>query len=427
MYNQTSANSADHVFSACRGRYVELFAHYFPGESERAIAHMGRGVPDPWRGSKKDGFRLSKDFNESGKMFFNQNVWGVSSPCINFYRLMLLTGKVRDAHGFFVEVGRYLGLPEYLEQKPTAADKARFAKLQKEARAREEAFKAAAARREALESARAREENSRVWKRTVPLFRADGKPNPEAREVWMYFRTRGLEGLEDAAPRDLAMIRCAKALPYHDEEKGGAKRCYPAMVCRVQAGDGTGVTLHRTYLLQGRKAPVESPKKLMPSDHRVTSRSRYIRIGGDVADGVIGIAEGVETALSCYLATGLPVYSCVSATLLKEFEPGAGVHSVVVFADKDASMTGGNAAKVLKERLASEGYQCFIVMPKSPIPQGSKGVDWNDELKSKGAAAFPTRKAILKTATDHLVSRGRLLARLLEERRRQAAAAKAKQ
>lgn len=397
-------NGADHVFAACRGRYVELLSHFFPGVTDLAVRKIGRGVPDPWRGSKRDGFRLKRDFNESGLMFFNQNIWGVPNPCINFYKLMLLTGKARSAHDFFEVVGRYLGLPEYAGRELTSADRAEIARQQEEAARRQAAYRREAERRELEESARAREQNKALWAATVPLFK-DGRPNPEAREVWMYFRVRGLAALAKADPKDLRSIRCAKALAYTD---GKEKKSFAAMVCHVQNGDGAGVALHRTWLLNGAKAPVESPKKLTHADHRLANKSRFIRIG-NVAEGVCGVAEGVETALSCFLATGIPVYSAVCSTLLKEFEPPAGTHTVVVFADKDASRTGGLAAAALKARLEPEGYQVFVVMPKSPIPQGSKGVDWNDELRAKGAKAFPTHEAILKAAVAGLLKRGREL------------------
>lgn len=402
-------NGADHVFAACRGRYVELLTHFFPGMCDLAVKKIGRGVPDPWRHSKCDGFRLKRDFNQSGLMFFNQNIWGVSGPCINFYKLMLLTGRVSTPRGFFEEVGRYLGLPEYQNRTLTSADRAEIARQQKEAALRQEAYRREAERRELEESARAREANKALWTATVPLFK-DGRPNPEAREVWMYFRTRGLEGLAKADPRDLREIRCAKSLAY----SGQNRKSFAAMVCHVQDPSGAGAMLHRTYLQNGRKAPVESPKKLTHADRRLSSKCRFIRIG-NVAEGICGVAEGVETALSCFLATGLPVYSAVCANLLTEFVPPAGTHTVVVFADKDASRTGELAAKALKERLEPEGYQVFVVLPKSPVPQGSKGVDWNDELRTKGAKAFPSHDAILKAAVAGIRRRGRMLYGLLRQ------------
>jgi putative DNA primase/helicase len=49
-------------------------------------------------------------------------------------------------------------------------------------------------------------------------------------------------------------------LRYQDGETVGT---YAAMLATVTAPDGRAVSLHRTYLQDGRKAPVANPKKLM--------------------------------------------------------------------------------------------------------------------------------------------------------------------
>ena len=72
---------------------------------------------------------------------------------------------------------------------------------------------------------------------------------------------------------------------------------------------------------------------------------------------VMGVAEGIETALSCFVASGcrLPVWSCVCANELRNFIPPRGVTDVVIFADRDCSGTGYRAAIDLKERLLATG------------------------------------------------------------------------
>ena len=111
------------------------------------------------------------------------------------------------------------------------------------------------------------------------------------------------------------------------------------------------------------------------------------------AGEVLCVAEGIETALSVSTATGYPCWSCVSANGLATFEPPEGVRIVLIFADKDASGVGDEAAEKLRRRLAEKGRLAVICRIPDPIPAGDKGIDWNDVLKRTGAGAFPCRKA----------------------------------
>jgi putative DNA primase/helicase len=93
---------------------------------------------------------------------------------------------------------------------------------------------------------------NRVWREAKPLQTGD--------EAMRYLAGRGLT-LEPAAA-----LRLHPGLAYRD----GADMLgrFPVLLALVTGPDGKGVTLHRTYLRDGRKAPVPSPKKLMPVDAR---------------------------------------------------------------------------------------------------------------------------------------------------------------
>lgn len=187
-------------------------------------------------------------------------------------------------------------------------------------------------------------------------------------------------------------------------KNGKRSRAYPAMIAAVRNAAGEIVTLHRTYLREeGVKAPVAEPKKLMAVADNDTISGCAIRLqplakpvdnagSGGNAD-ILCVAEGIETALSVTTATGYPCWSCVSANGLASFAPPEGVRIVLIFADKDASGVGDGAAEKLRSRLAVSGILAVICRISEPIPAGDKGIDWNDILKRKGAAAFPCRKA----------------------------------
>lgn len=131
---------------------------------------------------------------------------------------------------------------------------------------------------------------------------ANAKPLQEGDEAMRYLAGRGLvlETVPDC-------LRLHPALPYFDD--GTELGRFPALLARVVAPDGSGVTLHRTYLQDGCKAPVPSPKKLMPGKAMSGSAIRLAEAGE-----WLGVAEGIETALAASQLFGCPVWSVVSAT-----------------------------------------------------------------------------------------------------------------
>lgn len=54
-----------------------------------------------------------------------------------------------------------------------------------------------------------------------------------------------------------------------------------------------------------------------------------------------------------------------------------------------SSLTGQKAAKELSNRLLLSGLTVRIFLPKDPIGENEKGVDWNDMLIRHGPSVFP--------------------------------------
>ena len=146
---------------------------------------------------------------------------------------------------------------------------------------------------------------------------------------------------------------------------------YPAMIARV-IRDGRCVTIHRTYLLDGRKAPVESPKKLMPSLGVIGGS---IQLGDPAA--TMGVAEGIETALAASVMFGMPVWAAISAAGLEGWQAPPQAKRVVVFADHDANGVGQCAAFNLMRRLYMNGVGVEVKVPTKV------GTDWVDELNGR--------------------------------------------
>jgi putative DNA primase/helicase len=68
---------------------------------------------------------------------------------------------------------------------------------------------------------------------------------------------------------------------------------HPAMIAMVTGPDGRPSTLHRTYItLDGRKAPVDTPRRFMPG---IIAKGAAVRLAPAI--DTLGIAEGIETAV----------------------------------------------------------------------------------------------------------------------------------
>ena len=157
---------------------------------------------------------------------------------------------------------------------------------------------------------------------------------------------------------------------------------FPAMLAAVTSPTGELITVHRTFLTDdGHKAPVPTHKKLAPATGLLRGASIKLGTPTNKIDGELGlgIAEGIETALAAYTLFDVPVWSTVSASVLKSFAPPQAVKNIYIFADNDMSQVGQTAAQELGERLTREGFTVRIFTPKFV------GQDWADVLKLEGA------------------------------------------
>jgi putative DNA primase/helicase len=170
--------------------------------------------------------------------------------------------------------------------------------------------------------------------------------------VWRYLNRR--LGLEQVP----AGLRLHPALRYTDEN-GRDLGKFPAMLARMQYPDGTGASIHRTYLTDdGDKAAVPQPKKIMAGKPLKTAAVRLSEV-----ETTLGIAEGIETALAASNRFGVPIWAATSATLLESWVPPTGVERVLIAGDADASFTGQAAAYALARRLLRDGYAVEVQIP----------------------------------------------------------------
>lgn len=209
-----------------KGRWDSIFLALAPSLGA-AIDRAPRHVPCPVHGGK-DGFRLFKDWQDTGASICN--TCGAHGDGIA--TLMWVNGW--DFKETVEAIDKFLGTG--------------FKKFARTTTSRGPAYNAEeddVAANEKLRGAL-----NRVWNESVPISDRDAEP------ARLYLARRGIS----ISPPET--LRFHPELAYHDGDKKVGR--YPAIIAMVSGTQGNPVTIHRTYLTQdGKKAPVESPKKLM--------------------------------------------------------------------------------------------------------------------------------------------------------------------
>ncbi len=181
--------------------------------------------------------------------------------------------------------------------------------------------------------------------------------------VEFYLRARGY------------MLPVPPVLQYHPSLKyTPTGRSFPAMVASVQRGDGQISAIHRTYLLPGGrgKARVHKPKMALGPIGRGA-----VRLGP--VQPALGLAEGIETALSAMQIFGIPCWAALGAGMAGVEVPKEAIE-VQIFGDNGPP--GHEAAQKAAEAFKHQGRRVFLRFP----PPGFD--DWNSFLQSQKSEAI---------------------------------------
>lgn len=195
------------------------------------------------------------------------------------------------------------------------------------------------------------------------------KPDPAALALWRaaepaagtvvetYLRGRGI----DALP---VSIRCGSTVH-------AGRIQMPTMLAAVQAPGGAVVAVQSTLLTHaGRKASASVP--------RITTGALGVgAVRFAPVDSVLGLAEGVETALAAQQLTGVPCWAALGAARMHRIQIPDRVSEIHIFGDAD------DAGRAAAERTAAANASRRVVL-RFP-PDGCK--DWNDVLCRSGVAA----------------------------------------
>lgn len=203
----------------------------------------------------------------------------------------------------------------------------------------------------------------RLWDEARPLAQDD--------DVDRYLRNRGLCLSE--YPK---MLRLHPALGYFEKDAAGKSHKvaeYPAMLACIQGAEGHAVTLHRTYLSDGRKAPIVSAKKVLSSGINGAAVRLF------EATEELSVAEGIETALAVHARTGKPVWAALSAGNMERLWLPATVKRICIYADNDADSEydGQACAFALARRLKKDGKNKAVRQVEVFVPRQA-GSDWAD-------------------------------------------------
>jgi putative DNA primase/helicase len=186
-------------------------------------------------------------------------------------------------------------------------------------------------------------------------------------DLWLRYRVPGLKAIP-------SVLRFVPDGEYRDKVTKVVTR-HPMMLATVRDSHGDPVAIHRTFLsADGRKADV--------ADVRLSlgSLPEGIAVRLAAAKGTtLGIAEGIETALSAMAMHRIPVWSVLNAGRMEVWSPPQGVEAVVFFADADANKVGQAAAYAAAKRLEAKGLITQVEIP--PVA----GTDWNDVHRQRAA------------------------------------------
>lgn len=153
--------------------------------------------------------------------------------------------------------------------------------------------------------------------------------------------------------------RCGLKYPF----PGALRRNGSVLIAKAWNCDwNVPATIHQTWIENGEAVK----RKLMPGKLPDNVAIRLAPTGK-----VLGIAEGIETALSASALFEVTVWAAISAPLLRKWRPPEGVEKVIIFGDNDESFTGQEAAYHLARQL-SDDYEVEVKVPTLP------GQDWND-------------------------------------------------
>lgn len=199
-------------------------------------------------------------------------------------------------------------------------------------------------------------------------IQADLVPWELVEPVELYLHKRGLFHANGKPP---ATIKAHHALEYFD--KGKLVGEFPAMVAYIINSAGAPVSMHITYLdSEGNQLKMFQSRKVLPY---LIDKPMVPHIKLYPYADLMGVAEGVETAIAATNRFGVNTVSCLNAVNMEKYEPPQVCKELVIFGDNDYSFTGQKAAYLLANKLEVLSARELKVTVEIPTEAGT---DWAD-------------------------------------------------
>jgi len=140
-----------------------------------------------------------------------------------------------------------------------------------------------------------------------------------------------------------------------------------AMVSLIHNKNGKPISVHRTYACKNKKG--KRVKKVMTGIELLQGSSiRLFQPGSKLCpSATLGVAEGIETAISVTQLYGMACWACISSTLMVSWVPPEETREVVIFVDNDSNYDGQSAAYLLAKKLYNKALIVTVRVEKTTI------------------------------------------------------------
>ena len=192
-------------------------------------------------------------------------------------------------------------------------------------------------------------------------------------QVEKYLNSRGIYELPRMSVKQHEAVK--------DSETG---QFYKAMFAVATNENMEVAYSHATYLEDGRKANITTNKRMVtvnnfnkPCHSCGTTHAANVAIRMFEHDTVLGISEGIESALSAKQLFNVPTWAVLNTSIMKAFKAPNGVKTLIIYADNDRNGAGLAAAFACghKNILANNDVEKVII--RTPEKPDS---DFNDML-----------------------------------------------
>ncbi|WP_343889102.1 DUF7146 domain-containing protein [Sphingomonas oligophenolica] len=213
---------------------------------------------------------------------------------------------------------------------------------------------------------------------------------PGVDEGWLQSRAKGLWEAARAITNtpveryllNRAISHFSPALRFHPRTPLGSRRQVlfrPAMLAAVQEGSRV-IAVQRTFLdtVRARRArDLGNPRRMLGRP------ARGAVMLADATD-VLGLAEGVETALSAMILLGIPVWAVLGNERFPRIAVPTTVDRLVLLPDNDRA--GRRAEDIAREAHERPGRTIETIWPWHGLN------DWNDVLRMEGERGGERRR-----------------------------------